>query len=167
MAGSFTRFRIEGLHNTRTIDIPIVKNKLVLVGENGTGKSTIANLIYSFLTCQWSRMLNYEFKTILAVLDDEEIRITKDDISSLRISRHFLTKLPIRYRVFAEEVLMNYPLNEIISNPEVLAQVNRRSIPRAFLHDYVENVTEEGSFSSEYLEKAVNKIRNSINEQIP
>jgi recombinational DNA repair ATPase RecF len=46
MSGRLTQFRIEALHNTRTIDIQIEDNKLVLVGENGTGKSTVANFIY-------------------------------------------------------------------------------------------------------------------------
>jgi ABC-type uncharacterized transport system ATPase subunit len=46
MAGILSRFRIEALHQTRTIDVKIADNKLVLVGENGTGKSTVANFIY-------------------------------------------------------------------------------------------------------------------------
>ncbi len=41
-----TRFRIEGLHNQRNIDITMKDNKLILVGENGLGKSTVANFIF-------------------------------------------------------------------------------------------------------------------------
>jgi ABC-type Mn2+/Zn2+ transport system ATPase subunit len=62
MPGAFTRFRIESLYNRYMIDIPIKDNKLVLVGENGAGKSTVANLIYLFLTHQWQRMFTlYDF----------------------------------------------------------------------------------------------------------
>lgn len=50
MPGQLTQFRIEGLHNIRTIDISITNNTLILVGENGTGKNTVANFIYFFLT---------------------------------------------------------------------------------------------------------------------
>ena len=75
MSGLLTRFRIEGLHNLWTIDVAIEDNKLVLVGENGTGKTTIANLIYFFLTCQWHRLLSYSFKSILVTLDSEEITL--------------------------------------------------------------------------------------------
>lgn len=49
MTGSLDRFIIKNLHKSRTIDIKIKENKLILVGENGTGKSTVANFIYFFL----------------------------------------------------------------------------------------------------------------------
>ena len=83
MTGTLTRFRIENLHQMRTIDVPIKDNKLVLVGENGTGKSTVANFIYYLLTRQWHRMLEYEFKSILAVIDDREIVVSREDIVDL------------------------------------------------------------------------------------
>ena len=41
MSEAFTRFRIEALDNRYTYDVPIRDNKLILVGENGTGKSTM------------------------------------------------------------------------------------------------------------------------------
>jgi ABC-type polysaccharide/polyol phosphate transport system ATPase subunit len=54
MSASITQFRIQALHGlNRAIEIPIRDNRLVLVGENGTGKSTVANLIYYALTQQW------------------------------------------------------------------------------------------------------------------
>jgi hypothetical protein len=38
MPTALTQFQIDGLHGrNRTIDIPIHDNRLVLVGENGTG----------------------------------------------------------------------------------------------------------------------------------
>lgn len=83
MSGQLTRFRIEGLHNIRTIDIPITDNKLVLVGENGTGKSTVANFIYFFLTNQWSRMLEHRFKSVLAIIDSKEYYLSLDDVINL------------------------------------------------------------------------------------
>ena len=51
-----SRFQIQGLYNRRNIDVIIEENKLVLVGENGTGKSTVANIITFFLTCQWMKL---------------------------------------------------------------------------------------------------------------
>ena len=87
MTGALTRFRIEGLHNLRTIDIPIIDNKLVLVGENGTGKSTVANYIYYVLTMQWSMMLGNIFKSISIDINGREYlfeRSTVRRLASLR-----------------------------------------------------------------------------------
>ncbi len=94
MSSILSRFRIEGLHNIRTIDIPIDDNKLILVGENGTGKSTVANFIYFLLTAQWSRMLGYEFKRILAVVNSREYQFSRDDIRNLAILPNKLRRHP-------------------------------------------------------------------------
>lgn len=92
MTTQFTRFRIEGLHNRRTIDVPIKDNRLVLVGENGTGKSTVANFMYYFLTTQWSRMLDTTFKTVIATLNGTDYAFTKDTIQKLSSANDFLKR---------------------------------------------------------------------------
>ena len=67
MPTALTHFQIEGLHGRdRTIEIPIRDNRLVLVGENGTGKSTVANLLYYLLTQQWRRIMDYRFAAVYA-----------------------------------------------------------------------------------------------------
>lgn len=53
-----THFSIEGLHGNRDFNIPIVDNRLILVGENGMGKSTVAIFIFFCLTRLWDRMVS-------------------------------------------------------------------------------------------------------------
>src|SRR4051794_14670067 len=86
MSGQLTRFRIEGLHHSRTYDVPINDNRLIIVGENGTGKSTIANFIYSFLTAQWERIASYEFDAILATIDGVDLSISHKEIIASNIT---------------------------------------------------------------------------------
>ena len=88
MTAALTRFRIEKLHGRRTIDIPIIDNRLVLVGENGSGKSTVANLVYYFLTRQWVRVKDYKFDAIEATVSGSRIRIAQDDLQSLLADRN-------------------------------------------------------------------------------
>jgi ABC-type cobalamin/Fe3+-siderophores transport system ATPase subunit len=51
-----TEFAIRGLYGYRDITIPIRDNKIVLVGVNGLGKTTIINLLYFFLSRQWYQL---------------------------------------------------------------------------------------------------------------
>ena len=101
MLGKLSRFRIEDLHNVRTINVHIEDNKLVLVGENGTGKSTVANFIYFFLTRQWHRILNYEFKRIVAILDSKEFIVDREELVKIdtQVSEDFLSVLCVRWKL--------------------------------------------------------------------
>jgi len=65
------------------IDIPIRDNRLVLVGENGTGKSTVANLLYYTLTQQWRRITEYRFTAIQVRCNDSQFRVTHEDVEAL------------------------------------------------------------------------------------
>lgn len=90
MPVELTRLRIEGLHHRYTIDIPIRENKLVLVGENGLGKSTVVNLLFFFLTCQWHRLAKYSFESIAAVIDEQEIAVNRESFVDLvKSPEHF------------------------------------------------------------------------------
>jgi hypothetical protein len=73
------------------MDVRINDNKLVLVGENGTGKSTFANLIYYFLTRQWQRLHDYRFSAIEAVLDDQELKVIPEQIETHFAARQQIT----------------------------------------------------------------------------
>ena len=89
MAGSLSRFRIEGLHGRSTITVPIDDNRIVLVGENGTGKSTVAGLIYYLLTQQWRRIKDYRFEGLEAAINGVTIRLTHEDVETLSAQSRF------------------------------------------------------------------------------
>ena len=82
MPDQLTRFRVTGLHGSKTIDVPFEDGHLVLVGENGTGKSTFANLIYYFLTRQWSRLVDFTFATLEAHFQNTRLVLTPEDLTS-------------------------------------------------------------------------------------
>jgi ABC-type cobalamin/Fe3+-siderophores transport system ATPase subunit len=101
MTPKLTRFRIEGLHGAHTdIDIPIEDNCLILVGENGTGKSTVANMLYYCLTQQWERLAEYRFSSVQVSAEGETVTLRHEDITRLAegqdgiISRRLLGHYP-------------------------------------------------------------------------
>lgn len=92
MAINLTKFKVEELHGRRSIEIPIHNNKLILVGENGSGKTTIINLIYYFLSRQWGRLSAFNFKSLGIIINDEEIIITKEQLPSRKGFKGFSSR---------------------------------------------------------------------------
>lgn len=170
MSGQLTQFRIEALHNIRTIDVQIVDNKLVLVGENGTGKSTVANFIYFFLTRQWHRMLGYKFRSIVAVVNSQEIEISRDDLVSsvdakdipIRLRRRF--PLSVLRRI--ESLIREYSPEELIDHPDIVSQFAAESnIPHSLVEDYIVRRVEDLT-SSDKLAKIEQTLMDAITDQI-
>jgi len=48
------RFEIKKLHGYKNVDLRLDDNTVILVGENGAGKTTILHLFYYLLSGQWS-----------------------------------------------------------------------------------------------------------------
>lgn len=73
-------FTIMGLHGHDTVALQLVDNRLVLVGENGTGKSTVLNAMYYFLTRQWDKLGQLSLSGLSVVIDDHELTLSMDDL---------------------------------------------------------------------------------------
>src|SRR5579862_6954147 len=69
MSLKIDRFEIKGLYGARDYDIPIRDNKIVMVGVNGLGKTTVVNLLYLILSRQWDRSLEYDCDSIAISVD--------------------------------------------------------------------------------------------------
>ncbi|WP_339453385.1 AAA family ATPase [Pseudomonas sp. JAI120] len=78
-----TRFEIKGLFGSRDINIPIDTNALILVGPNGIGKSCVTNIFYFFISRQWARLAEYDFKEVAVWFGTEEVRAARADITGL------------------------------------------------------------------------------------
>lgn len=75
-----TNFSIIGLHSKYDVEIPIQDNRLILVGVNGLGKTTVVNTLYYLLTSQWVRLLEIEFSAISIKLNGELLFLKRQDI---------------------------------------------------------------------------------------
>jgi len=77
----FKRFAIYGLFEERDIDIPFGTDTRILVAENGYGKTTVLNALYSLVTADISRLTKIDFESMeLEFSDGELFKISKSDL---------------------------------------------------------------------------------------
>lgn len=94
-----TKFIIRGLFGTKDITLDIAKDVIILVGPNGIGKSSAANIFYFFVSRQWSRLAEYEFQEITLVIGGEVITARKSDISGLSDFQRVAKEIPHSSRI--------------------------------------------------------------------
>jgi energy-coupling factor transporter ATP-binding protein EcfA2 len=75
--------KIDKLYGQKSFDVKLLDNQLILVGENGLGKSTIINIFFYTLTSQWSKLLKYQFKKIELGIDGKPYSFTLNDVENL------------------------------------------------------------------------------------
>ena len=78
-----TKFEIRGLFGSKDVSLRIAGDALILVGPNGIGKSSVANIFYFFVSRQWTRLLGYTFDSVSLWFGKEEIRAERSEISGL------------------------------------------------------------------------------------
>lgn len=108
MSISISEFTIEDLWGYQTFKIPIKDNKLVLVGENGTGKSTVANLIFLLLAREWYKINDYDFKQISIVINEQELFISKTHLNNS--IKSLIKSYDVLKQYFPESLEDNYKL---------------------------------------------------------
>ncbi len=158
-------FSIRNLHGCWDFEIPIVDNTLVIVGENGSGKTTIVNIMYYFLSGQWSRLRDYEFDTITAIIEDSEIELSKQLIENLRSGAKY--GLPISLRRKLDSIQRRMELGGIPLDTHVIARhCHNFGIPVDIALDYL-GYGEGGSSRNKALIKRRKKeLKNLIKAQI-
>lgn len=71
----FKEIEIIGLFGETDVKIPVLDNRLILVGYNGIGKSTILNIFYYFISQQWYKLQEQDFESISIKLKKKNIKL--------------------------------------------------------------------------------------------
>lgn len=92
------KINISKLHGYKNYNIKIKDNKLILVGENGSGKTTILRMLFYLLSKQWGKLVAIDFVEISVEIDGFLIRFNKQEFLK---NRKNLDDLPIPARLKA------------------------------------------------------------------
>lgn len=96
MSSTLERVTIRGLHGRKDVEAIIDDDTLVLVGENGSGKTTFLRLLYHLLSGKWLSLVQYRFDSIEITLRGDQYKITHEELNKgfEKIDRRFLSNLP-------------------------------------------------------------------------
>ena len=89
-------FKIIGLHGHKKLNVQIKDNTLILVGENGSGKTTFLRILFHFLSGRWQSLAQFKFEQIVATIGGKEYKINNEELSKAYngIDRRLLSRLP-------------------------------------------------------------------------
>jgi predicted ATP-binding protein involved in virulence len=137
MSAKLERIQIKGLYGTqKSIDARIRDNILILVGENGSGKTTFLRILFNLLAGRWRPLSRFRFESAILTIDGKEVKISHSDISPGldKINDSFLRKLSLSLR---QEVLTEISEStEAFRTKENIERLAKLStIPINFLDD--------------------------------
>ena len=70
MDNRLVQFDIIGLHSVRDYSIRIEDNKVIIVGENGSGKTTVFKIMYHTLSCDWDALRTFDFEEVKLIFSN-------------------------------------------------------------------------------------------------
>lgn len=104
MIGQLEKFTIHDLWGKKQVELRFSDNKLILVGENGSGKTSILRILYETLACKWAQLSVEDFTRVdLQFADGKPLVIYKSRIQAAKdllvdIESPTLKELPIAVR---------------------------------------------------------------------
>lgn len=105
------KFSIQNLFGYQDVDLSFKNDVMILMGENGLGKTSILNSLYFTLTEKWNKLEKINFEKISITIDESSFQFTSTQLKWYL--EHKKTHKPIRYRNLKAELKNTIDINEI------------------------------------------------------
>ncbi|QEM05489.1 ATP-binding protein [Mucilaginibacter rubeus] len=142
MSFLLTSFNILDLHGDMDVKIKVRDNKLIIVAENGLGKTTIVNIIYYTLSQQWYKLSEYTFSKIEFTINGTNLVISRDELTEyikyrrLKGRTVYRKNLSPRYSRVADYLVENNLLPHLLNSPTELELIAKKfEVPSGFIYD--------------------------------
>ncbi|MBW4531216.1 MAG: AAA family ATPase [Aphanothece saxicola GSE-SYN-MK-01-06B] len=164
MSSLLRRIQVNNLYgSSKCIDARVEDNTLILVGENGSGKTTFLRIIYNILAGRWRSLAMFRFDSAILTFDDDEIEITSSIIAQQRkLSSKRLMRFPSAVRQAMLEAL-----DTELPPKESLGRISEKyGIPLRFLVEELSSFEEDSNLFSQDARKKLKAISDRVNAQI-
>lgn len=159
-------FCIIGLWGERNYHLKINDGKLVMVGENGSGKSTVLRIIYYTLAEKWGRLIKEDFERIRITIGTEQKEFTKEQLGKpeeylIDADSEILSRLPISFRRRYLDGLRDKVMAE-----KVLEHLERMRYPEGMFDVEIERLEEIASRVPESIKEISEWLKRCLNQPV-
>jgi len=148
-------FSINGLFGFKNVSIPFDKESVILIAENGSGKTTILNALYYSVSCKFHKLSSIDFYSIiLEFASGVSVEIKKGDLKTF--NQRDISNLISSLRLFL-------PSREI----EILRREIKKGVPSDTLYRRLLEIRARYDISPQYygiLEEIALRVRSQTGE---
>ncbi len=156
---TFKEIEITGLFGEADVQIPIKDNRIILVGYNGIGKSTILNIFYFFISQQWQKLCDQHFVSVTIRLKNKNRKLTinrSELIEYVELQRRDRRGLKFSFR---HNVSLLREAHELLSRRTRYTDTRHgTSVPRSSIRNDIEYLREELAIPLRVAEELVREV---------
>jgi hypothetical protein len=166
MNSTLERFTVVGLHGKKTIDARIRENTLILVGENGSGKTTFLRILFHFLSARWFALRQFKFEKITARIAGADVTLTSEALAKSfeRVDKRYLAALPPHTRREFVDWVSTHGTTDL--PPHLERWLGRTGIPWEAMEQQLHLFDEKPVGARKELQDMAQLVRKSIKAQI-
>ena len=163
-------FKIVDLWSDTTISLSFIDNTLIMIGENGSGKTTVLRIIYEALSCRWALLAREEFLKLIIEFDNGvSVTISHKDLESasnliIKDAPYALNGLPysIRRRIYEVDRISDHK----ITYDELLELLEKHGYKNTYVYNEISNEMISKASGSKKLESIKSKIVKNFDYKI-